>query len=149
MKVNYNSILAKLFRHFYGLDETEEMPSNLYVYTISIILALLLIIPLEIINLPLNIILYLFKRKWYNVLTIGMKFSITLFSIFIGYFTWFFLTPLITLFHPLPNTLVKEAIITDIVIGSLALIIIVFKNKTIANILKRIVSSDIDWENVE
>ena len=86
MKLNKNSISAKLFRWFYG---TSELPTNLCPYFWKLVMAYVFAIPLCIISLPYVII----NKDTCNE-SLGNR-------IWMGIICWFILFSLITALTPI------------------------------------------------
>jgi hypothetical protein len=86
MKLNKNSISAKLFRWFYG---TSELPTNLCPYFWKLVMAYVFVIPLFIISLPYVII----DKDSCNE-SLGSRIGL-------GFVCWFILFLLITALTPI------------------------------------------------
>ena len=106
MKLNKNSISAKLFRWFY---RTSELPTNLCPYFWKLVMAYVFAIPLFIISFP-----YIIIDKYSWTLSHGNR-------IWKGFVYWFILFLLITALTPIMlfwHTPVKDSLLeTSIEIG--------------------------------
>ena len=104
MKLNKNSISAKLFRWFYG---TTELPTNLCPYFWKLVMAYVFAIPLFIISLP-----YIIIDKYSWSLSHGNR-------IWKGFVYWFILFLLITALTPIMlfwHTPVKDSFLETLMI---------------------------------
>jgi magnesium-transporting ATPase (P-type) len=86
MKLNKNSISAKLFRWFYG---TSELPTNLCPYFWKLVMAYVFAIPLFIISFP-----YVIIEKSSSIESLNSR-------IWMGIICWFGLFSLITALTPI------------------------------------------------
>ena len=103
MKLNKNSISAKLFRWFY---ETKELPTNLCPYFWKLVMAYVFAIPLFIIPLPYVII----NKDTCNE-SLGSRIGL-------GFVCWFILFLLITALTPIMlfwHTPVKDSLLETLI----------------------------------
>ena len=103
MKLNKNSISAKLFRWFYG---TTELPTNLCPYFWKLVMAYVFAIPLFIIPLPYVII----NKDTCNE-SLGSRIGL-------GFVCWFILFLLITALTPIMlfwHTPVKDSLLETLI----------------------------------
>ena len=103
MKLNKNSISAKLFRWFYG---TSELPTNLCPYFWKLVMAYVFAIPLFIISLPYVII----DKDSCNE-SLGSRIGL-------GFVCWFILFLLITALTPIMlfwHTPVKDSLLETLI----------------------------------
>ena len=123
MKLNKNSISAKLFRWFYG---TSELPTNLCPYFWKLVMAYVFAIPLFIISLP-----YVIIDKSSSIESLNSR-------IWGGFVCWFVLflliaalTPIMLFWHtPVKDSLLETSIEIGVFtwVGGLTLGIIWFLN---------------------
>ena len=103
MKLNKNSISAKLFRWFYG---TSELPTNLCPYFWKLVMAYVFALPLFIISLP-----YVIIDKSSSIESLNSR-------IWGGFVCWFVLFLLITALTPIMlfwHTPVKDSLLETLI----------------------------------
>jgi len=111
MKLKTSSLSAKLYRYFY---ETEKMPKSLCPYFWKLVVAYLLILPLEIIGLPYTIVMFLFKLNK-NVCPF-FKAVLTPLGILLLVALFFLLSPITQFFLPIKADNVIAGGILDVII---------------------------------
>lgn len=155
MRLNSNSISARLYRYFYG---TKEMPVSLCNYFWALVIAYLLIIPLEIFGLVGTLILYKSKtfRKGIINKTPILKFGLSFLTLICCLAIYVMLIPFI---HLLKIYNFKEAdifsgIVIDIVFLTVFIVIkfagLIQKKFLVIEYAKskiKNVCPKIDWDN--
>ena len=111
MKLKTSSLSAKLYRHFY---ETEKMPKSLCPYFWKLVVAYMLVLPLEIIGLPYTIVMFLFKLNK-NVCPF-FKAVLTPLGILLLYTLYILLSPITQFFLPIKTDIIIMAVIFDVMI---------------------------------
>lgn len=121
MELKLNSLSARLYRYFY---ETNKMPNSLCTYFWKLVIAYLLIIPLEIIGLPFTIYIKFFDKDqtptkdYSDPATKAVASSIFVTVLFV---IVLMLVPIIQFFTPIERQFVIDTLIFDVVIISVIL----------------------------
>jgi len=145
MKLKTSSLSAKLYRYFY---ETEKMPKSLCPYFWKLVVAYLLILPLEIIGLPYTIVMFLFKLNK-NVCPF-FKAVLTPFGILLLVALFFLLSPITQFFLPIKaDNVIASGILDAIIIIAVVCSLITDGDFLVKDFVKAKVNKvcpRIDWE---
>lgn len=141
MKMNRNSLLARLYRDFYDIDEYwQYMPQNLCLFIPKLIFAMLLYLPVFVVGIPALI----FKTKG-----VWKRFLYCIFSYIGLFFLYFMLIPVASLFMEIEQDLFNTGIAIDIMFAFIMAVylIVSFVIKYIVRPLekKKFKGCKIDW----
>lgn len=114
MTLNSNSISAKLYRYFYS---TERMPESLCTYFWALVLAYILIIPLEITGLVGSLMRFISPiLREATPSNPGFKTVLSIFAFLCGILLYFVLIPVLQFFYEYKRADIIAAFSVDVIL---------------------------------